>query len=293
MTAAGNTIAKRRSQKRFGGRTVLGAQHGDGGFTLLEMMVSMGIFLLICGSAFTLLGVSQRRYQSESQVLNSFQEARLGLDQMVRDISDAGYPPPNQFEFPPNTTNGPNYSQYADTPVTWNPNYTSSPQVPCWIGNTCNTPGPYGLFLEVTPQVPGLVSFIRYTIMDGTTTLGRGVFPKPTSIVDPYATYPDSLLVPFVQNVMNYASPAQIAQINAVYPNMFPGGNPVPMFTYTCATPTGPQDCSTAGLPYGTPMNIRSITITLIVQTPTPDPQTGQRRVVELTGRASVMNSFP
>lgn len=293
MTTAGNTIAKRRSQKRFGGRIVRGALRDGSGFTLLEMMVSMGIFLLICGSAFTLLGVSQKRYQSESQVLNSFQEARLGLDQMMRDISDAGYPPPNQFENPPNTTNGPSYSQYADTPVVWNPNYTSSPQVPCWIGNNCNTPGPYGMFLEVTPQIPGQVWFVRYTIMDGTTTLGRGMFQKPASIVDPYTTYPDNQLVPFVQNVMNYASPAQIAQINAVYPNMFPGGNPVPMFTYTCATPTGPQDCSTAGPTYGTPMNIRSITITLIVQTPTPDPQTGQRRVVELTGRASVMNSFP
>jgi type II secretory pathway pseudopilin PulG len=293
MTAAEATVAKVRWQKRLDGRIVRGRRRGGGGFTLLEMMVSMGIFMLIAASAFTLLGVSQRRYQSESQVLNSFQEARLGLDQMVRDISDAGYPPPNQFENPPNTANGPNNSQYADTPVAWSPNYASSPPTPCWIGNNCITPGPYGLFLEVTPQIPGNVSFIRYTIMDGTTTLGRQVFPKLTSIVDPYNTYPDNLLVPFVQNVMNNASPAQIAQINAAYPNMFPGGNPVPMFTYTCATPTGPQDCSMAGPSYGTPMNIRSITITLIVQTPTPDPQTGQRRVVELTGRASVMNSFP
>jgi len=292
MMAGQMTVSKNLPQGSSNERCARPPDRGWSGFTLLEMMVSMGIFMLIAASAFTLLGVSQRRYQSESQVLNSFQEARLGLDQMVRDISDAGYPPPNQFENPPNTTYGPNYSQYADTPVAWSPNYASSPQVPCWIGNTCTTPGPYGLFLEVTPQIPGPVKFIRYTIMDGTTTLGRGVFTKPNTIVDPYATYPDNLLVPFVQNVMNYASPAQIAQINAVYPNMFPGGNPVPMFTYTCATPTGPQDCFTAGPPYSAPINIRSITITLIVQTPTPDPQTGHVRVVELTGRASVMNSF-
>jgi len=76
MTAAEATVAKGRWQKRFGGRIVRGSQRGGGGFTLLEMMVSMGIFMLIAASAFTLLGVSQRRYQSESQVLNSFQEAR-------------------------------------------------------------------------------------------------------------------------------------------------------------------------------------------------------------------------
>src|SRR5713226_7817028 len=67
------------------------------GFTLIELMVALGIFLLITGAAFTLLGTSQKHYQTESQVLTSFQEARLGLDQIVRDVNDAGYPPPTFF----------------------------------------------------------------------------------------------------------------------------------------------------------------------------------------------------
>jgi len=73
-------------------------QHGDKhqrGFTLIEMLAALGIFLLVTGAAFTLLTSSQQRYQTESQVLNSFQEARLALDQMVRDINDAGFPPPS------------------------------------------------------------------------------------------------------------------------------------------------------------------------------------------------------
>jgi len=289
MTAASVIPGKSQIQKVCAGRGVRASARAGRGFTLVEMLVSMTIFTLICGSAFTLLGVSQKRYQSESQVLNSFQEARLGLDQMVRDISDAGYPPPNQFE------NLPNYSLYADTPVAWSPNYASGPQIDCAIGVSCSTPSPDGMFLETnpTPLVPNSpVMFIRYKIMNGTTTLGRQLFPKPNAIVDPYTTYTDDLLVPFVQNVMNDASPAQIAQINAAYPNMFPGGNPVPVFTYMCDTPTGPQDCTSAGLPYGAPRYIRSITITLIVETPTPDPQTGRVRVIELTGRASRINAF-
>ncbi len=262
------------------------------GFTLLEMLVSMGIFMLICGSAFTLLGVSQQRYQSESQVLNSFEEARLGLDQIVRDVNDAGYPPLNQFEVPPT-----NPSAYADTPVAWSPGYTNNPPTPCVIGASCSTPGSYGMFLETnpTPQDPaGQVYFIRYKLdvgSNGTTgTLYRGIYLKTGQ--DPYDTYPDNQLVPFVQNVLNQASPAQIAQINAQYPNMFPGGNQVPVFTFTCDTPWGPQDCITAGSPYGVPTNIRSVTITLIVQTPTPDPKTGTLRIVELTARGSRINSF-
>ena len=59
------------------------------GFTLVELLFSLGIFLLVIGAAFTLLGSSQNRYQTESQVLTSFQEARLGLDQIVRDVNDA------------------------------------------------------------------------------------------------------------------------------------------------------------------------------------------------------------
>lgn len=266
---------------------------GAHGFTMLEMLVSMGIFLLICASAFTLLGVSQQKYQTESQVLTSFEEAQLGLDQIVRDVNDSGYPPLNQFQVLPDA------SFYADTPIAWSPGYPSIPPTvptPCYLGGggtPCNTPGPEGLFIETnpTPQVHlSTVQYIRYKLVG--TTLYRGVFPKVAG-VDPYATFPDTQLVPFVQNVMNSASPAQIAQINAAYPNMFPGGAAVPVFTYLFDTPWGPlpsSDPRTFGL--NTPQNIRSITITLIVQTPTPDPQTGQIRVVELTGRGSRINSF-
>jgi hypothetical protein len=99
-------------------------------------------------------------------------------------------------------------------------------------------------------------------------------------------------LVPFVQNVMNEASAAQIAQINLAYPNMFPGGTPVPLFTYLCDSPSGPQNCTAPGVS-GVPTNIRSVLITLIVATPSPDPQTGKMRVLELTGQGSRINSFP
>lgn len=262
------------------------------GFTLLEMLVSMGIFLLICASAFTLLGVTQQRYQTESQVLNSFEEAQLGLDQMVRDVNDAGYPPPNQFEVLPDQ------SQYAVSAVAWSPNYPITTPPPCYIGSSpsCKTPGADGLFLEnpasPSPPNPLQVQYIRYKMAPGSNTLMRGVFPKVTGQA-PYETYPDNILVPFVQNVMNQASAAQIAAINAQYPNMFPGGAWVPVFSYAFDTPYGPLPATDPRcVGYNTPMNIRSITITLIVQTGAPDAQTGKLQVVELTGRASRINSF-
>jgi prepilin-type N-terminal cleavage/methylation domain-containing protein len=253
------------------------------GFTLIEMMVSMGIFVLICGSAFTLLGVSQQRYQSDTQVLNSFQEARLGLDQIVRDVNDSGYPPPNQFELPL-----PNPSYYAVTPVAWSPNYPISP---CAMSGSCTSPNGFEMVVETnqSPQVASSkVQYIRYTLSG--TTLYRSMVDKagqdPTSLSSNTWTS----AVPFVQNVMNNAAAAQIAQINASYPGMFPGGAPVPLFRYWCDASTGPQECST--VVGGTPTNIRSVSVTLIVATPTPDAQSGQVRIVELTARGSRLNSF-
>ncbi len=57
------------------------------------MMIAAVIFILLCGAAFALLSLAQQRYQTESQVLNSFQEARFGLDEMVRDVNGSAYPP--------------------------------------------------------------------------------------------------------------------------------------------------------------------------------------------------------
>src|SRR5438046_9375005 len=94
------------------------------GFTLVELLVSLGIFLLVIGAAVTLLGSSQNRYQTESQVLTSFQEARLGLDQIVRDVTDAGYPPPSYVCTDP--------TRFALTPFASRPWNAGS--VPCAAG---------------------------------------------------------------------------------------------------------------------------------------------------------------
>ncbi|HUE54403.1 MAG TPA: prepilin-type N-terminal cleavage/methylation domain-containing protein, partial [Candidatus Udaeobacter sp.] len=71
----------------------VGCKARQAGFTLVELLTALAIFLIICGAAFTLLASSQQRYRTEAQVLTSFQEARLGLDQIVRDVNDAGFPP--------------------------------------------------------------------------------------------------------------------------------------------------------------------------------------------------------
>src|SRR5947209_10175153 len=115
------------------------------GFSLLEMMVSTAIFVVLCGAVFGLLGVSQKRHRTDTAVLDSFQEARLGLDQIVRDANDAGYPAANQYSVTPgwNTALA---NSYAGTPVAWNPSYVAG--APCSIGGTCVSPGNFDLIIE-------------------------------------------------------------------------------------------------------------------------------------------------
>jgi prepilin-type N-terminal cleavage/methylation domain-containing protein len=249
------------------------------GFTLVELLVALGIFLVVTGAAFTLLGSSQKHSQTESQVLTSFQEARLGLDQIVRDVNDAGYPPPTFFQ-----------SAYpylsASAPFAWSPGYMVPS--PCQIGGTCSTPGDFDIIIETNPNpqdATSQVQWIRYQLQG--TTLMRGMAAKDAS--DPaMATTAAGVLAPFVQNVINNASPAQIALYQVSYPAMFPSG-PVPIFSYTCDTGTLPLACPIAG-PANAPANIREVIVTLIVAAPAPDATTGVPRIVQLTGRGRRVN---
>lgn len=254
------------------------------GFTLVELLVALGIFLIVTGAAFSLLGSSQKQSQTESQVLTSFQEARLGLDQIVRDVNDAGYPPPTFFQ-----SAFPNLS--ASAPFAWSPGYTVPS--PCLIGTagggTCITPGDFDIIIETNPNpqdAASQVQWIRYQLQG--TTLMRGMAPKATSHDPGIDTAAAGVLVPFVQNVINNASPAQIAQYQVSYPGMFPSG-PVPIFSYTCDTATVPVVCTGPG-PANAPANIREVIVTLIVAAPAPDATTGVPRVVQLTGRGRRVN---
>ena len=266
------------------------------GFTLIEILVSLGIFLLVIGAAFTLLSTSQQRYRTESQVLNSFQEARLGIDQMVRDINDAGYPPKSFLD-----ANHPLVS--TSVPFGWSPGYTVPN--PCQIGTagggTCGTPTDFDLIIETNPDPRGdpgctpycAAQWIRYRLAGPNgTTLMRGAVYKQLSRDPAVAT--SDFLAPFVENVVNNSPNLQIGQssLSTAYPAVFPGGNPVPVFQYFCDDPNAPQNqpqpCPAAAA--NSPANIRDVSITLIVADPSPDTVSGRPRLVQLEGRGRRIN---
>jgi prepilin-type N-terminal cleavage/methylation domain-containing protein len=251
------------------------------GFTLLELILATAVFLLVAGAAFSLLGTAQKLYLTDSRVLTSFQEARLGLDQIVRDINDSGYPPQNHFSVLPAAT------AFAVSPLAWSPGY---PGAPCTLGVTCASPGDFDLIVETQFDNTG-VQWIRYQLPAGTTTLLRGVVPKAVGVDPVAATAAPNVMLTYIQNVMNNGTGAQIAAIQAAYPAMFPGGVPVPLFSYTCDTGAGgtPTACPAAGA-FNSPVNVRDVEVAVIVQAPGVDTQTQRLRLVELHGRGRRVN---
>jgi len=255
-------------------------------FSLLELMVALAIFLVICGVAFEMLLSAMRRYHDDAQLLNSFQEARFGLDQMVRDINDAGYPSRNQYQ----SSVSPAVNKYASTAIAWSES-AGYPNTPCTIDSNCVVPGDFDIIVETdpTPNQPGHgVEWIRYKLQG--TTLYRGAVYKDTSSAPDASTSGADVLVPYVQNVMNNPPAAQLAALQAVYPAMYPGGNPVPVFQYYCESVPQPYDCTNAIASTHDPSHVVSVIVTLIVQAPTTEMQTGVPRVVQLRGEGRRLN---
>jgi prepilin-type N-terminal cleavage/methylation domain-containing protein len=243
------------------------------GFSLLEMLVSVAVFTVVMAAVFGLLIASQQRYQAETARLDTFQNARQAMDLMVRDIHTAGYPPANNFSPAVQVAN----PERVALPFGWSPNY---PATPCTVGVNCSVtggPAPFDLIVEtdVDPLANNGVEWIRYRLNG--TTLERGMATK-TAGADPAITT-QPVMVPYVENVMNNTSAAEMAFLRGYYNTMFPGNAPVPVFTY---------QFDVGGV--NTPNTIRTVNITLIVRSTSVDPKTRQPIVVTLTGFSRRVN---
>jgi type II secretory pathway pseudopilin PulG len=224
-----------------------------GGFSLVELLVGTVLFTIITGAVFSLLVSAQRRYRGESSVTEAFQQANVAIDQIVRDVHSAGYPPKNSFGAAVSSAHPENYA----LPFAWSPNY---PGTPCTLGTAGNCVVPGNNDLVVEADTGNGVQWIRYRYSPQNGTLMRGVTRKAKD-GDP-ATATNDDLAPYLDNVINPPS--------------------VPVFSYRFDNTTPP--------PPSQPPYIREVDITLIVQSAQRDPQTRQFRTITLTGQATRFN---
>ena len=74
------------------------------GFSLLELMMVLLILSIMMGSVFTQISNVQARSAAEQTKLDLFQESREFMDQLQRDLHEAGYP--NIHNFGPGAVSG-------------------------------------------------------------------------------------------------------------------------------------------------------------------------------------------
>jgi prepilin-type N-terminal cleavage/methylation domain-containing protein len=80
---------------------------GQDGFTLVELMVAMSIFLLILVGIFQVFDPSRNAYQVSERKLDVQQNARVAMDRMARQIRMTGYFPENIDTNPANDLSNP------------------------------------------------------------------------------------------------------------------------------------------------------------------------------------------
>src|SRR2546430_16119677 len=68
------------------------------GFSLMELMIVLVIVLTIAGAIFQTINITTQRSTSEQTKVDTFQEAREFMDQMSRDLRQAGYPNPHNMD---------------------------------------------------------------------------------------------------------------------------------------------------------------------------------------------------
>jgi prepilin-type N-terminal cleavage/methylation domain-containing protein len=166
------------------------------GFSLVELLIALAVMSIVIGVTLNGVNRAQKRNASESMKLDMTQQAREGLDQIVRDLHQAGYPSPSMYA---SVTSGGNNYAFSIGPLTTGVQsdvtfegdvdgdgnvdvvtYTTAPvsgsNCPCVIQRTINQKG------SVASNTSTLIENVRgFSIVafDSTGT-ATGNLPQPT-----------------------------------------------------------------------------------------------------------------
>jgi prepilin-type N-terminal cleavage/methylation domain-containing protein len=229
------------------------------GFSLIEMMIVVLVLSLVLAAVFAQMMQGQQRATAEDVKLELFQESREFMDQMVRDLHQAGVPNPRNFA--PNQLGG-------DDPSIVQSAFVAYGLVKVDKGD---------LWFEGDMDGTGKVSSIRYHLE----TDGPNCPCLQRSQVDKIGGGPlDQGYSPEVevQNVLNGTAnyPLDTNPIFLAY-KVGDTTNPVPLPIDTASDPS-------------TLANINTIKVQLTVRAAHPDPKTGERTVTTLVSTAKLNN---
>ena len=65
-------------------------RHGNAGFTIIEMMIAVGIMMAVMGATFSLMNPAQGVFQAQPELMDMQQRLRVGTDILYKDLLMAG-----------------------------------------------------------------------------------------------------------------------------------------------------------------------------------------------------------
>src|SRR5678816_4509896 len=227
-------------------------QKSQRGFSVIELMIVVVILLILVASVFQLINLAVARSNAEQAKLDMFQEAREFMDQMSRDLHQAGYP---------------SYRHYLKDGV-----LTASPIV----NDDKNAVGVVNvadgdLWFEGDVDGTGLISVVRYHLDLSTTNgcpcLRRSQLPKIDG--NPYDG----------QDMEVYQIQVQGVQNKEIFSAFARGTTGTPI--------TLPVNFKDNGVAVA---NVDTIKAVLTLRSPVADPKTGLHPVTSLVMSAKLNN---
>ncbi len=247
------------------------------GFTLLEMMLVVTILVIVMAVIMRGIIEMQHRNTAESSKVDTVQQTRDFIDQMVRDIHNIGYPPPKVIK----VAGGANCT--ADQDLSCNIIAFSPTQI-IYEGDLDGSGTVYRIFMQLVPP-PASNSC--------PCILRRGALPKQAALAPgaqpTYFTEVNGVLnsgdgTGAATYAINLPAPGSYASYATadVFDAYFKDGTRFqdPLGAYSCDERVTANSCS----------GIRSFQITANVTSAFPDPKTNIYQVYSITSKARLNN---
>jgi|GEM_PF-834073 len=261
----------------------------NAGFTLIEMMVAIGLLTLIMAIVFSNIDMVQKRYNIEDAKTDSIQESREFLDQITRDLSTAGFP---------------NGTMYKNTNI---PADIATSKAVGLVAISATD-----IIFEGDLDGDGSANVIEYQL-DNTANSGNCPCAIKRSVVAKDGSTATLSLTPTfdteVQRVVNSTgngnSPYTISGKDSkgnTFDTVYVNFKYNPVFEYYDITGTKitgvPNDLSTSGSPsnqttgsaFSLLARVRTVVVTINVVSTIPDQQTQQYPAFSLRGVALILN---
>lgn len=233
-------------------------RQGESGFSLIELVVTVGIFSIIMGVMFEQMHRAQQFSVAERGKLDAFQEARAFMDLLSRDLHEAGYPSPRSF---------------APGVLTLNPQLPRSPYAAdsrVAVGLTRVAPG--DLWFEGDVDGNGTVAVVQYRLdLSGHNCPCLRRSQQPKTNADPLGQVPVYQVE--VQNVKNGT------EANPIFSAFSHGSTGTPV--------TLPIDFNTHPAVIA---SIDTIKVMLTVESATADPRTSLKPIDTLISTVRLNN---